>query len=86
MHRSYDAVLTGNCLEWKGSAPDTRQPTEVKVIVREEEDAAEAAARRRRALAALEELAARGGIKSIPDPAEWHRQNRTDRPLPGRDV
>lgn len=42
-------------------------------------------ARRARALAALERLAARGGIRSIPDPVAWQREQRKDRPLPGRD-
>lgn len=38
-------------------------------------------ARRGVALEALERLAARGGIRSIPDPAAWQR---ADRVLPGR--
>ena len=42
-------------------------------------------ARRERALAALERLAARGGIRSIPDPVAWQREQRKDRPLPGRE-
>ena len=34
---------------------------------------------------AIEDLAALGGIKSIPDPVAWQREMRKDRPLPGRD-
>jgi len=41
--------------------------------------------RRERALAALERIAARGGIRSIPDPVAWQREQRKDRPLPGRE-
>lgn len=41
-------------------------------------------ARRGVALKALERLAARGGIRSIPDPAAWQRGQRADRVLPGR--
>ena len=41
--------------------------------------------RRARALAALERLAARGGIRSIPDPVAGQREQRKDRPLPGRE-
>ena len=38
---------------------------------------------RREALAALRAL---GGLKDvIPDPAAWQREQREDRPLPGRD-
>ena len=33
---------------------------------------------------ALDVLAARGGIKSLPDPVEWQRTTRKDRRLPGR--
>ena len=42
--------------------------------------------RRERALAALRRLAARGGIRSIPDPVTWQREQRKDRPLPGRET
>jgi hypothetical protein len=36
--------------------------------------------------AALAQLRALGGLKeSIPDPEAWQRENRQDRPLPGRD-
>ena len=42
--------------------------------------------RRERALAALQRLAARGGIRSIPDPVAWQREQRKDRPLPGREA
>ena len=41
--------------------------------------------RRERAMAALRRLAARGGIRSIPDPVAWQREQRKDRPLPGRE-
>ena len=33
----------------------------------------------------MEEAAARGGIQSIPDPIAWQREQRADRPLPGRE-
>ena len=36
------------------------------------------------AVAALERIARRGGIPSIPDPVAWQREIREDRPLPGR--
>jgi hypothetical protein len=37
------------------------------------------------ALDPLRRIVARGGIKSIPDPARWQRKIRQDRPLPGRE-
>jgi hypothetical protein len=36
-------------------------------------------------LESLRRIAARGGIKNIPDPARWQREIRQDRPLPGRE-
>lgn len=41
--------------------------------------------RREDALAALDRIAARGGIAGIPDPIAWQREQRNDRPLPGRE-
>ena len=41
--------------------------------------------RREHALAALDRIAARGGIAGIPDPIAWQREQRNDRPLPGRE-
>ena len=37
------------------------------------------------AFAALERIAARGGISGITDPTPWQRDTRSDRPLPGRE-
>ncbi len=39
----------------------------------------------RKTLDSLRRIAARGGIKNIPDPARWQREIRQDRPLPGRE-
>ena len=36
-------------------------------------------------ISALEEIAARGNLKKGPDPVQWQREIRKDRPLPGRD-
>lgn len=41
--------------------------------------------RARRRVEALEQLAAMGGIQSIPDPVAWQKEQRKDRPLPGRE-
>jgi hypothetical protein len=40
---------------------------------------------RANALDSLRRIAARGGIKSIPDPILWQREIRKDRSLPGRE-
>jgi hypothetical protein len=36
-------------------------------------------------MASLRRIAARGGIRHIPDPTRWQREIRQDRPLPGRE-
>jgi thioredoxin-like negative regulator of GroEL len=41
--------------------------------------------RRARGLAALNRIAARGGIAGISDPMAWQREQRADRSLPGRE-
>ncbi len=39
-----------------------------------------------RRMAALSELRSLGGLSDvIPDPVEWQREQRLDRPLPGRE-
>lgn len=43
------------------------------------------ASQRAEALAALDRIASRGGIAGIDDPAAWQREQRVDRPLPGRE-
>ncbi|MGV3663887.1 MAG: hypothetical protein ACO1TE_27190 [Prosthecobacter sp.] len=40
---------------------------------------------RQRALAALNGIAGPGGVAGIDDPLKWQRDQRTDRPLPGRE-
>ncbi|HLR27021.1 MAG TPA: hypothetical protein VK112_14240 [Fodinibius sp.] len=46
----------------------------------------EASRRRgRRMVEVLKKIAKSGGISSIEDPSEWQREQRTDRPLPGRE-
>ena len=80
MSRTYDAVLKGDHLQWKGNSPAAAAPVEVKVVVPDEVEELTPQERRQRAAAALEELAASGGI----DYDAW-LASRADRPLPGRD-
>jgi hypothetical protein len=88
MSQSYQAVLNGNHLEWIGEAPEPHGPTRVEITLLKPEPPESQEARRARrkvAVDALAELAAAGGIASIPDPAAWQREIRQDRPLPGRE-
>jgi len=84
--RTYDAVLSGDHLEWKGRPPETAKPVAVKVVVPDAEDVQVSDAERGALMAeALDELARIGAFSEIEDPAEWEREIRRDRPLPGRD-
>ena len=58
----------------------------VKVIASVEALPSETPAARGTPLEALRELRKRGGLRHlIPDPVAWQREQRRERPLPGRD-
>ncbi|MDB5296874.1 MAG: uncharacterized protein JWO31_2857 [Phycisphaerales bacterium] len=87
MLKTYTATLTGDRIEWEdGDRPLLTRPSRVMVILLEPAGSArpfppsDPAA----VAAALDALAAMGGVKSFGDPAQWQRETRTDRPLPGR--
>ena len=89
MLEKHRAILTDGRLEWDGEEPkeiSKNGPTTVDVIVvspqpkLKKPDGKKMAA----AVAALQAIADRGGIKSIKDPVKWQRAIRKDRPLPGR--
>ena len=89
MLNTYKAKLKGDHIEWAESPPPALNGGTTDVLVTvlgsQEADTADKAELRRRRVAALERIAARGGIKSIPDPIAWQREMREDRPLPGRE-
>jgi len=83
MSNTYQAVLRGNRLEWSGEAPDRLtedQPVRVSVTILETSPD-----RGQRMAEALEKLAHLNGASAIADPAGWEREQRAERPLPGRD-
>jgi len=86
LSRTYDAVLTGDHrLEWKGSPPPGPKPVNVQVVVPDDEHDRLSDSERGAMMAdALAELARIGAFGEIDDPAEWEREIRRDRPLPGR--
>ena len=89
MLNTYKAKLKGDHIEWAESPPPALNggttDVLVTVLVSQEAGTADKAELRRCRVAALERIAARGGIKSIPDPVAWQREMREDRPLPGRE-
>jgi len=89
MRATYRAVLHGNRLKWRDEEPQELLPdrdVEVVVTILDHPDS-EAASRTRGAAmaAALKRLAAAGGPKSFGDPAEWEREMREERAIPGRE-
>ena len=89
MLNTYKAKLNGNHLEWSDEVPLEIRSGEMDVLVtvleRNGSHLAGKAERGKRMVAALERLAAMGGVPSIPDPVAWQREMREDRPLPGRE-
>jgi hypothetical protein len=89
MHATYRAVLHGNRLEWRDEEPERLPPdrgVEVSVTILGDMDSPSAARNRGATMAAsLERLAEAGGPKSFGDAAEWEREARQERSLPGRD-
>lgn len=88
MHATYRAVLHGNHLEWKDEEPEVQPDRDVEVFVTildVSEPAATAKTRGAAMAAALEQLAAAGGARSFGDAAEWERDIRDERVLPGRE-
>jgi len=81
MFPTYPAVLRAGQLEWEAGCPPD-DPVRVHVTVlaplTPTPDSGPSMAN------ALASLAAAGGPSGFEDPAEWQRQSRVDRPLPGR--
>jgi hypothetical protein len=83
---TYKALLHGDHLEWEDDVPEhVRAQEGIAVFVTIiGEPGSDEQQRGRRMADALGRLAARGGPGSISDPSDWQRDEREDRPLPGR--
>lgn len=90
MRGEYKAVLRGNRLEWSGESPeanDTERGVEVLVTVLRKAGPGSVRPSDGEAMArALSKLAATGSLRDVADAAEWQREQRRDRSLPGRDA
>ena len=87
MAEKYRATIHGNTIEWEGDEPaELQQNSEitVEVLVVAVPRSKRQQLNSKKAVAALERIASRGGVKSIPDPVKWQREIRKDRRLPGR--
>ena len=89
MAETYKAILRGDRLEWSSGAPeqlDTEQGVEVYVTIAHDTSISSRLTSDGKAMAkALAKLAASGSVSNISDPSTWQREQRQDRPLPGRD-
>ena len=89
MPANYRAVLHGNRLEWRGEEPEKlpadREVEIVVTILDDLESPVDAKARGAAIVEPLRKLAAAGGPKGFGDPAEWEREIRRGRALPGRE-
>ena len=81
MFPTYSAVLRAGRLEWDAGGPPD-DPVRVHVTVLAPVSPAPVSGPSM--ASALAALAAAGGPSGFEDPAEWQRQSRADRVLPGR--
>ena len=88
MTKTYPAVLRGGQIEWTGEVPPAGwglTPIPVRVVVDDAPPPLSDEERVRRRMAALDRLRELGTYEKFGDPIEWQRNERKDRPLPGRD-
>jgi len=86
MLEKYRAIIHGNKIEWEGDAPKAlakNATIEVDVTVVSKNPVLKKPDGKKMA-AALEKIAASGGVDSIGDPLKWQRNIRKDRALPER--
>jgi len=83
---TYRAVLRGDHLEWEDEVPEqTANQQRLDVFVTIVSDSlSDGESRGRRMARALEALAQKGGLSTIGDALDWQRDQREERPLPGR--
>ena len=87
MQTSYTAVICDGRIEWTSDPPPalrSGQPVQVRVTFPDPPVAPQRGDGKRVA-EILQRIADAGGIASIPDPDAWLREQRQDRPLPGRE-
>lgn len=89
MGNTYKAILRGDRLEWSGTVPEHLagdRAVAVQVTILDETlPSAEERGQGLRMAAALAQLAALDGPAALTDPAQWERELRQDRALPGQD-
>lgn len=89
MSNTYRATLKGDHLEWNEERPPALPPDRPVLVsvtlLGEAQAGAPDRERGRRMAEALRQLAASGGPRAPEDPLAWQREQRRERPLPGRE-
>ena len=85
MKRAYKAILHGDRVEWLDGAPEAEGPVPVSIIMGEEDTVSSGDNEGKSIVELFQALADLGTFADIGDPVEWQREQRKDRPLPGRD-
>ena len=88
MLATYRATLRGDHFQWQeqnSPPPSSSAAVEVLVTVLEQPITPASTARGKRMVEALRKLSASDALGEITDPAQWERETRQDRPLPGRE-
>ena len=88
MLRTYRATLKGDRVEWSGEEPeralhDRAVPVYI-TLLEDTELSSDMPSQGQRMADALEKLAAINALAHIDDPVAWQREQRRERPLPGR--
>ena len=84
MLTTYEAILRGNIIEWRGDAPRSLPPGQaVNVHVTVLATPIAESNQGERMAAALEVIAQSRSLEGL-DAAAWEREERAERPLPGR--
>ena len=82
MQRTYKAILHGDRVEWLEDKPESIEPVTVQINVLDNGQNSTSGQELARLLGLL---ADKGTFEDIADPVAWQREQRKDRPLPGRD-
>jgi hypothetical protein len=84
MAQIYKAILHGDRVEWIDPPPKRKEPIQINITLEENarprhNNCGDEMAR------VLEALARGGGLSAIPNPSDWQREVRQDRPMPERE-
>ena len=86
MKQVFKAILHGHRVEWLDGAPESDEPIQVYVSVPEVKRDDDPGPRQESIVELFQALADSGAFADIDDPVAWQREQRKDRPLPGRDL